>query len=105
MQTNDYSGFQKLNLASGTYILVLPGWYPTWQDLFKGDFNHRHVKAAGLYTAQVVLYIAKDLTRRMDQMEIRFQQVSENIVEVIVIYPEKKNKAFDTFHSNLRYIQ
>src|SRR3954454_11014521 len=96
--------FDDVNLLSDKYVLVLPGWYPTSQDPFSGDFNQRHVRAAGLYRAQVVLYIVKDQSGQLTEIETTFLQVSENIVEVIVIYTAKKNKAFDIFHSNYLFV-
>ena len=99
---------QKINqlcLGSKEYVLVLPGWYPTWQEPFLGDFNQRHVQATSAYTGQVVLYIVKDQSTLLSQTETQFKQVNENLVEITVIYPGKRNKWADIFHSNFQFIR
>ncbi len=100
-----YPQIEDVHLPSGKYVLVLPGWYPSWQDPFTGDFNQRHVRAAGIHTPQVVLYIAKDLTQKLTKTETRYNQLTENIIEIIVIYPQKNNKWFDIVYSNLVYLR
>lgn len=100
-----HSEIKEVLLPSDKYVLVLPGWYPTWQDQFTGDFNQRQVKAAGIQTPQVVLYIGKDQTQKLTNVETRYKQLTENIIEIIVIYPEKRNKWMDTIHSNLIYLR
>lgn len=100
-----YSQIKDVHLSSGKYVLVLPGWYPTWQDRFLGDFNQRHVSAAGLFTPQVVLYIVKDQSGTLSNTETRYRQVTESIVEITVMYPAKVNKIHDTVYSNLKYLQ
>ncbi|MDB5246458.1 MAG: hypothetical protein JWQ40_852 [Segetibacter sp.] len=99
------SKIEEVRFSSNRYVLVLPGWYPTLQDPFLGDFNQRQVKAAGLETPQVVLYIVKDQSKTLTGIETRYKQVTENIVEITVTYPAKKNKWIDIFHSNLSYIR
>ena len=99
-----YSQINEVDLSAKNYVLVVPGWYPTWQDPLTGDFNQRHVKAAGIHTPQVVVYIAKDQTEKLTKTETRYKQLTKNIVEIIIIYPKKKNKQIDTVHSNLLYI-
>jgi len=94
----------QVNIPEGKWVLVLPGWYPTWQDPFTGDFNQRHVHAAGMHAAQVVLYIVKDQTGALGKNEIRYIQSSDKIVEIIIIYPARKNKIFDSVHSNLQFL-
>lgn len=99
-----YSQLKDVTISSDEYVLVLPGWYPTWQDAFTGDFNQRQVKAAGLQTPQVVLYIVKDQTQTLTHVETRYKQLTENIAEIIVIYPQKKNRQMDAVYSNLVFI-
>lgn len=99
-----YSQIEELSLPSRNYVLVIPAWYPTWQDPFTGDFNERHVKAAGIYKSQVVLYVVKDQTGALKKIETRYRQATDNIVEITVIYPQKNFKWFDTIYSNLIYI-
>jgi glycosyltransferase involved in cell wall biosynthesis len=94
-----------VHLPSGDYVLIVPGWYPTWQDQYTGDFNQRHVKAAGITMAQVVLYIVKDITGLLLETETRFVQLTPNIIEVIVIYPTVKNGVIDAVVSNLTYVR
>lgn len=100
-----YSQINDVQLSSNKYVLVLPGWYPTWQDAYAGDFNQRHVMAAGLQKPQVVLYISKDITKRLTNIETRYKQVTSNIVEITVIYPHKKNKRIDAFYSNFIFLK
>lgn len=100
-----YSEIKDVRLISNQYVLVIPGWYPTWQDQFNGDFNQRQVKAAGLYMQQVVLYIVKDQTETLRRIETRYKQLTENIVEITVMYPAKRNKWFDAVYSNLMYVR
>ncbi|WP_018616712.1 glycosyltransferase family 4 protein [Segetibacter koreensis] len=100
-----YSEIKDVHLSSNNYILVVPGWYPTWQDVFTGDFNQRHVKAAGQYMPQVVLYIVKDQSQTLTGIETRYKQLTENIVEITVMYPAKRNKWIDTIYSNLSYLK
>lgn len=100
-----YSEIREVRLSSKNYVLVVPGWYPTWQDQFTGDFNQRQVKAAGMHMPQVVLYIVKDQAQTLTEVETRYRQLTENIVEITVMYPQKKNKWFDQVYSNLVYVQ
>lgn len=100
-----YSEIKNVQLPSKKYVLVVPGWYPTWQDEFNGDFNQRQVRAAGIYMPQVVLYIVKDTTQTLKNVEIKYKQPAENIVEITVIYPEKRNKWFDAVYSNFMYVR
>lgn len=100
-----YSEIKDVHLSSKNYVLVVPGWYPTWHDAFTGDFNQRQVKAAGIHMPQVVLYIVKDQAQTLTNVETRYKQVTENIVEITVMYPEKKNKLVDPVYSNLVYVR
>ncbi|MEJ7681189.1 MAG: glycosyltransferase family 4 protein [Segetibacter sp.] len=99
-----YSEIKNVQLSSKNYVLVVPGWYPTWQDQFTGDFNQRQVKAAGIHMPQVVLHIVKDQAQTLTDVEIRYKQLTENIVEITVMYPEKKNRWVDSVYSNLIYV-
>ncbi len=100
-----YTEIKDVRLSSKKYILVVPGWYPTWQDEFTGDFNQRQVKAAGIHMPQVVLYIVKDQAQSLTDVETRYKQLTEKIVEITVMYPEKKNRWIDRVYSNLIYVQ
>lgn len=100
-----YQQIEEVHLPPGKYVLVLPGWYPTWQDPFTGDFNQRHVRAAGIHMPQVVLYISKDQAQKLTKTETIYNQLTENIIEIIVIYPQKNDKWFDTVYSNLIYLR
>lgn len=100
-----YSQITNVNLSSGNYILVIPGWYPTPQDPYTGDFNQRHVNAAGIYVAQVVLYVVKDKTNTLKKTAAIYKQAAENIVEIIVTYRQRKNKWIDAVYSNLTYVR
>ena len=99
------SQIKDVQMPSGDYVLVVPGWYPTWQDQFSGDFNQRQVKAAGLYMSQVVLYIVKDQTEKLRTIKTRYHQLTENIIEITVMYPAKKNKWMDAVYSNLMFVR
>lgn len=99
----DYSTIAGVHFPYEAYVLVLPGWYPTWLDGYTGDFNQRHVKAAGLDTPQVVLYIGKDPVGELTSVEMRCNQLTKTIIEIIVLYPAKANKWFDTAQSNITF--
>ena len=99
------SSITDLQLPKGAYVLVLPGWYPTWINPMPGDFNQRHVKAAGLYKPQVVLYIGKDTTNTLTTVQVQFHQLNENVAEILVLYPLEKLKAWDVIQSNVTYIK
>lgn len=105
MAESYYSQIEDVKLFSDRYVLVVPGWYPTWQDQFTGDFNQRQVKAAGIHTPQVVLYIVKDQAQKQTNVEARYKQLTDNIVEITVMYPAKKNKWIDSIYSNLMYVR
>jgi glycosyltransferase involved in cell wall biosynthesis len=105
MEYDQLSQVEALSLPSKKYVLVLPGWYPTKQDPFLGDFNQRFVKAASLHTPQVVLYIVKDQCGLLRKVKTEFIQASESIVEIIVWYPRKKGSWVDAFYSNTAYVQ
>ncbi|WP_207493682.1 glycosyltransferase [Aridibaculum aurantiacum] len=99
------SSISELKLPGEDYVLVLPGWYPTWLDPMPGDFNQRHVKAAGLYTPQVVLYVGKDLTNTLTKTEVRYTQLTDKVVEITVVYPCEKWKAWDIIQSHSTYVK
>ncbi|TDH28043.1 glycosyltransferase [Segetibacter sp. 3557_3] len=77
----------KVNFPYKDYVLVLPGWYPTWLDPYPGDFNQRQVFAAGLHVPQLVLYIGKDTSGTLKSVEARVYQPKETVTEIIVVYP------------------
>ena len=100
-----YSQMKDVRLPSENYILVLPGWYPNWQDAATGDFNQRQVMAAGIQTPQIVLYIAKDQTQKLRSIKTKYNQLTENVIEITVMYPAKINKWVDAVYSNLMYLR
>lgn len=85
------------------YVLVLPGWYSTWQDAYTGDFNQRQVWAAGLYMPQVVLYLVKSKTPALRSIEIRWQMQGENVLEIIVMYPVSRLALLQAVDSNYQF--
>ncbi len=103
MAAIDTSTIKNLHLPAGGYVLVLPGWYPTWLDAYTGDFNQRQVWAAGLKIPQVVLYIGKAPIGSLPAVEVRSRQVTETVVEIIVLYPE--HHFFDSVRSNTTFFQ
>ncbi|MDB5191219.1 MAG: hypothetical protein JWQ96_782 [Segetibacter sp.] len=105
MGEDTYTSLSDLHIPSKEYVLVTPGWYPTWLDPMPGDFNQRHVKAAGLYKPQVVLYIGKDQTKQLKKIEVRYRQVTENVVEILVVYPTHSSKLLDPFSSHIIYLR
>jgi glycosyltransferase involved in cell wall biosynthesis len=86
------------------YVLVLPGWYPHVLDKYTGDFNQRHVLAASQYTKQVVVYIGKDPGFTLEKTKATITQVNDNLVELIVLYPQHRIKFVDVFLSNIRFL-
>ena len=98
-----YKTIDELQLPKGDYVLALPGWYPTWLDSLPGDFNQRHIKAASLFVPQVVLYVGKDQTGVLTKTEVKYKQLTESVVEILVVYPAQKLKAFDVLHSHLQF--
>jgi glycosyltransferase involved in cell wall biosynthesis len=85
------------------YVLALPGWYPTWLDPLPGDFNQRHIKAASLYFPQIVLYIAKDQTGTVGRTQVRINEPTTSLLEVLVVYRKSKIRAWDTIQSNILF--
>lgn len=94
-----------LTLPPGDYVLVIPGWYPTRLDPYPGDFNQRQVQAASMFIPQVVLYIGKDTSGRLAAMEANFIQQSPTLVEIVILYPKEKWKAWDVVQSNASYVK
>jgi glycosyltransferase involved in cell wall biosynthesis len=103
MASGDHKTIDNISFPFKDYVLALPGWYPTWLDPLPGDFNQRHIKAASIYTPQVVLYIGKDQTGTLTKTETRINQPSERVLEFIVVYPERKIRALDVVNSNLSF--
>ena len=103
MAAASYKTIDRLNFPFTDYVLALPGWYPTWLDPLPGDFNQRHIKAASLFKPQVVLYVGKDPSGALRKTEVRTNQLSERVVEVMVIYPRNKIKLWDAIHSNIKF--
>jgi len=99
-----YATIDDIAFPHKDYVLVIPGWYPTSFDPFTGDFVQRQVIAAGLYTPQVVLYIVKDQTRKLSTTTCTINKPSENVLEVRVTYPQRKNKYVDLIYSNSNFL-
>lgn len=99
-----YATLEGVHFPYNNYVLVLPGWYPTRLDPYPGDFNQRHVMAAGLYTPQVVLYIGKDQTKTITAATQTISKPTNTVLEIRIIYPEKKNKYWDAVYSNLTFL-
>lgn len=99
-----YTTLNEADFPYKDYVLVLPGWYPTQTDPYPGDFNQRHVMAAGLYTPQVVLYIAKDQTKTITAATQTISKPTDTVVEIKIIYPQKKNRYWDAVYSNVTFL-
>ncbi len=99
-----YTTLEEVIFPYKNYVLVLPGWYPTRLDPFPGDFNQRHIMAAGLYTPQVVLYIGKDQTKTITAATQTISKPTDTVLEIRIIYPQKKNKYWDGVNSNLIFL-
>ena len=54
-----------------SYILTIPGWYPSRHDPFTGDFVQRHVQSIALYEKVVVLHLVKDPSVSGESVEVR----------------------------------
>lgn len=100
-----YTTLNEANFPYKDYVLVLPGWYPTHTDPYPGDFNQRHVMAAGLYTPQVVLYISKDQTKTVTFVTQTISKPTDTVLEIKIIYPKKKNRYWDTIYSNIIFLK
>lgn len=100
MAAGNYKAIDDLQFPFGEYVLALPGWYPTWLDPLPGDFNQRHIKAACAYKPQVVLYIGKDPSGTLQKTTIRANQLSDRVLEIIVLYPKSKLHWWDSIQSN-----
>ncbi len=105
MAQSNYTTINDLVFPFKNYVLALPGWYPTWLDPLPGDFNQRHIIAAGLQMPQIVLYIGKDQSGMVKKVETRFNQLSKTVIEIRVIYPSLKNNYLDAFNSNLTFFR
>ncbi len=104
MASGNHKTLEDLNFSYSNYVLALPGWYPTWIDPLPGDFNQRHIKAASLFKPQVVLYIGKDATGILSATEVRFNQLSKNIIEIVVLYPKSRIPFWDILQSNFHFL-
>ncbi|MEJ7828261.1 MAG: glycosyltransferase [Segetibacter sp.] len=99
-----YTTLEEVHFPYKNYVLVLPGWYPTNADPYPGDFNQRHVMAAGLYTPQVVLYIAKNQTETIHVVTQTISKPTDTVLEIKILYPKKKNRYWDVIHSNFFFL-
>jgi len=99
-----YATLNEANFPYKNYVLVLPGWYPTRLDPYPGDFNQRHVIAAGLFTPQVVLYIGKDQTKTITVATESISKPTNTVLEIRIIYPQKNNRYWDAVYSNITFL-
>lgn len=99
-----YTTLKEVHFPFKDYVLVLPGWYPTNADPYPGDFNQRHVMAAGLYTPQVVLYIGKDQTETIKIVTKTISKPTDTVLEIKITYPKKKNRYWDIIYSNVFFL-
>ncbi len=95
----------KVDFPHKEYVLVLPGWYPTWLDPYPGDFNQRQVLAAGLHLSQLVLYIGKDTSGAITSVETRVNQLSEKVTEILVVYPGSSIGMLEPLRSNYTFFK
>ncbi len=105
MAQSNFTTLNDLVFPFNNYVLALPGWYPTWLDPLPGDFNQRHIMAASIAVPQLVLYIGKDPSGTLKKREVRFNQLSERIIEIIVIYPAGSFGALKPMRSNFNFLQ
>lgn len=104
MAQSNFTTLNDLVFPFSKYVLALPGWYPTWVDPLPGDFNQRHIIAASLHIPQIVLYINKDVSGTVKKTEVRFNQLSKQVIEVIVLYPKSKVEFIDPVKSGIYFL-
>ena len=96
MAQSNFTTLNDLVFPFNKYVLALPGWYPTWVDPSPGDFNQRHIIGASLHTPQIVLFIGKDTSGTIKKTEVRYNQLSKHVIEIIVLYPKSRVEFLDT---------
>lgn len=82
-------------------VLFISQWYPHRYDLMAGLFVQKHAKAVSLYCEVKVLYVYAD--ENIDNFEIK-KSSHLNFSEVVVYYPNKKNKLFYKFIKTINYL-
>lgn len=104
MAKSNFTTLNDLVFPFNKYVLALPGWYPTWVDPLPGDFNQRHIIAASLHTPQIVLFITKDTSGTITKTEVRYNQLSKQVIEIIVLYPTSKVEFLDPVKSGIYFL-
>lgn len=72
------------------YVLVIASWYPNKSNKYNGDFNQRHVFSVAPFVKQVVVYVGKDESGKINKIEKTIQLPHINIEEHIVLYRLKQ---------------
>ena len=104
MAQSNFTTLNNLVFPFKNYILALPGWYPTWVNPLPGDFNQRHILAASLHTPQIVLFINKDVSGTVKKTEVRYNQLSKQVIEVIELYPKSRVEFIDPVKSGIYFL-
>ena len=77
-----------------SYVLIIPGWFPSRVNFLAGDFIERHAKAASLYCKIKVLYVVKDNTLPFGKTETEHQVVSQNYEALVYYYSSRSALPF-----------
>ena len=104
MAQSNFTTLNDLVFPFNKYVLALPGWYPTWVNPLPGDFNQRHIIAASLHTPQIVLFINKDVSGTVKKTEVRYNQLSKQVIEIIVLYPKSNVEFIDPVKSGIYFL-
>lgn len=83
-------------------ILFISQWYPNRYDKMAGLFVQKHAKATSLHCKIMVLYVHAD--ENINSFEIT-EEIHENLTEVRVYYPNKKNAIFRKFIKTINYVR
>jgi glycosyltransferase involved in cell wall biosynthesis len=83
-------------------ILFISQWYPNRYDKMAGLFVQKHAKAASLYCKIKVLYVHAD--ENINTFEI-IEETHENLTEIQVYYPNKRNSIFRKFIKPINYFR
>jgi len=83
-----------------TKVLFLSQWYPHRNDPMFGLFVQKHAEAVSLYCQVKVLYIQPD--QNIDHFEMS-NKVQNNLSELIVYYPAKKQNSFSKILNTINY--
>lgn len=81
--------------------LFLTAWYPNRNDKMFGLFVKKHALAVGRYCDVWVLYIHSDKNIRKTELSL---QITENIHEIIIYYPEYNSPFFRRFIKLISYL-